>query len=268
MRARLAMWGLLAASCTSAPSAPDAPAPAAVRTPDREPVADPQEELSVLIGIVHDAGDLHCDPQTPDESQWVNPYFQVGFTALKLAGEVAPEISAHVRKPVILHGRPTAASVLERRVEHDATSCVQYQMRSDMVRAPEGIRILRDTAMSANFEPQRVTEFGALEVSGAGESLKFALTNPLHVPLTAPLEVVLHYEGCFGKPGARTVSKSRSGTFESGAIWRFDAPRILEDGRKYRLASAQIIYSDPKVHFDFDAQLSELGVEGVACPRD
>lgn len=269
MRTRLAMWGLLMAGCTGAPSTPERPTPAAPRVPDADPVASESEELLVLIGVVHEAGDLHCDPKTPDESKWVNPYFQLGFTPLKLDERLTSAVATQARKPMILRGRSTTESVLAQRVEHDAAGCVQYQMRSDMVRVPEGIRIRRDTALPANFEPEQVGEFSALEALVVGESLEVALTNPLQVPLTAPLEMVFHYEGCFGKPGGRQVSHSRSGTFEPGAIWRLDAPRYLEkQGRTYRFASIQIIYSDPKVHFDFDAQLAELSAEGVACPRD
>lgn len=267
MDARFAVLGLVAVSCTGAPSVPAAPEQAPPRVPEQAPPTE-AEPLSVVIGVLHEAGDEHCEPKTPDNSQWVNPHYEVGFTPLKLAANVESELVDLVREPVILRGRPTTESPLETEVPHDASGCVAYQMRSDMVRTREGIRIRRNTNLPANFEPQSVTKFDGLKVTASGEKLAFALMNPLQVPLEAPLQMVLHYEGCFGKPGARQVAHSHSGVIEPGGIWRSEAPRILEDGRTYRFASVQIIYSDPKVHFDFDARLSDLGVDGVACPRD
>ena len=270
---RAAVLALLIGGCASSePSVAEpsvakvAESPPSAPAPDAEPKGDP----ITVVGVIHEDGTRICDEK--GNEQWIDKYFQVGFTQLIIDGSVEAEVKGLHRRPVVVRGHvqnpppgPTPPSGAE---------CPIYQMRSDWVVTAEGVRIPRGTRAAPGVAVQEVRLFEGLEATHANDKdIRVELTNTLGVPLTEDQKVTAHYEGCFGKPGTHVETKTHKSPLPPGNATSWVFPKFIEDpegrrGRRlYRLASIQLETKGDNLAFDFDAALHELGLDGITCPR-
>ena len=232
---------LLALALACAPRAePPAPEEAAVVEP-----------TDVLLGVVHRDGVKACR-EGAWEIEWHHLFWEAGF--VPLVGDDAA-IEPHHGKPVLVRGRPADASPHSRPLPPGYTSdrCPIPQMRSDMVESPDGMRLRRHERPLDAFEVASIEPFTGLAVTRDGDRAVLKLTNTLGTALSE-VELVAHYEGCYGKPGTKTV--------------RAGVAALDPDASFYRLFSVELRAKGDRVWFDFDARLSELGAEPIQCPED
>jgi hypothetical protein len=145
-------------------------------------------------------------------------------------------------------------------------------MRSDWVDSKHGFRVLRSASRPAGaFAASRVEPFEGLQVSRAGDSLQVRLTNTLPVALH-DVAIVLHYEGCYGKPGSSERRESL-GTLQAGQTHAASFP-VLDSAvsnrperQPHRADSVEVRAGrQDNVWFDLDWSLSAAGVS-VRCPN-
>jgi len=260
----------------------DAPEPAPQRSVETErPPAEASRPKAVaagavLVGVVHEDG-LHVCGANYKES-WINKFRQVGFVRAVATPELDAELKAQMGKPVVARGRVTDR-IPEGTEQPPAEigECPQYQMRSDWVVTAGGMRIQRSPSPALPaFEVARVEPFDGLRAEIDGTELKVELTNTLGVALANPVEVIVHYEGCYGKPGTeyrRLFGKQGLAPGEklSGAVPLItEADRVPGNPRATRGHSAYSIEVRAKgadVYFDLDVSVHALGAD-VKCPQD
>ena len=144
------------------------------------------------------------------------------------------------------------------------------QMRSDWSPTPRGMRIDRSPSPAIqNFEVAAVRPLHELSVKADGEFVVVTLVNPVAIQLR-DVEMRVHYEGCFGKPGSR-VETSTVGVLAPLAQVSTRAPMYLEaagpPGRtSFRAHSFQLVATGEAVTIDLDASMRALGIENE-CPR-
>jgi hypothetical protein len=151
-------------------------------------------------------------------------------------------------------------------------------MRSDWEPRPDGIRIVRGAGPRVPaFAIDRVQPFTGLTVTRSGDELAVRFENTLGRRLAAPVLLVLHYEGCFGKPGTvsssliaeagLTPGQTLTGTLPAYVLKeRVPGLRVGETAR-HRAQSVEVRAAGAGVVFDFDVGLDALGVD-VDCPAE
>jgi hypothetical protein len=276
---RAVQWRLLWLTCIAACASTAEPAPmqqAAVvpaskpMVPDGVAPAERDTARLTVVGVIHQDGQRVCDAR--GHETWVDLHYVVGFTPLVLEEATSPAVAALHRRPAIVVGRvqapPSSTAV------PSAGECPAYQMRSDWVLTAEGVRIPRGPRAAEGVAVERAAPFEGLKVARAGDMLTLALTNPFDVPLEGELVLTVHYEGCFGKPGADVRSSTRPDPLPPGETWQVEAPALLHDaagqpGRQlFRAHSIEVRAAGKGIAFDLDAAFHELGAQGVACPRE
>jgi hypothetical protein len=155
------------------------------------------------------------------------------------------------------------------------------QMRSDWVTTPRGTRVQRTHAPIAHFQATSVRRLDELTVAREGDEIVVSFTNPLPFAL-AQVQLELHYEGCYGKPGS-TSRASKAHTLEPGQTLtdRFGVfveqahagPRKGGPSARQHLANAlvlrlgeQDVPGDAAVHADLSVELGDLGID-LECPE-
>jgi hypothetical protein len=269
------LWLACIAACASTaepvPSQQAAAAPASKpMVPDGVAPAEPDAARLTVVGVIHQDGQRICDAR--GHETWVDLHYVVGFTPLVLDEATSPAVAALHRRPANVVGRvqalPPSAAV------PSGGECPVHQMRSDWVLTAEGVRIPRGPRAAEGVGVLRVAPFEGLQVARAGDTLTLALTNPFDVPLEGELVLTVHYEGCFGKPGADVRSSTRPDPLPPGETWQVEAPALVHDaagqpGRQvFRADSIEVRAAGNGIVFDFDAAFHELGAQGVACPRE
>jgi hypothetical protein len=271
---------LVPAACTSTEavtSKGDAPAegPAAsdpgaiVEAEPGEPAGD-QDGPRYLIGAVEETGIHHCPPPKHD-IEWIELRPQLGFTSIWNTNE--EQIASLLGKPAIATGREAAAPQRPA-LDVPLTPCPEMQMRSDWRMGPHGMRVRHGNGSGiTSFKVQMLRELTELRARVEGDQVIIEFENPVPSKLE-DVKLVLHYEGCYGKPG------SRNETFDAGDLDRGatashgfptfgekveDAPNVR--GRKGRHAahSLRITATSDEAAFDFDVKLRNLGAQ-VDCP--
>ncbi len=224
--------------------------------------ADP----SYLLGVVGQHGIAHC-PGGGYDRQWLAVRPVVGRVGLSgPPDEVLEPVMDH---PVVAIGTPISAP--ERPpLDTEIEPCPPMQMRDDWRETPRGMRIARQPGAGIDhFEVSAVRELYELRAQLDGDHVVVTLHNPVPVALRE-VELRVHYEGCFGKPGT-TVEVSKVGPLGVGAQTSTRVAQIItrsgdRPGRNtYRASSVQLVAEGEAVFIDLDAGLSSLGAT-VECP--
>lgn len=279
---------LLACASTEAPATPPsasaAEAPAAeapVDPPPATPSPEPDDSPwhwrsdaiddaapSYLVGAVGQIGVERCR-DGGSERQWFALRPTIG--RVEVSGPEAAVLDPLMDQPVLALGQITEAP---RRPEEPIPEsaggrCMPMQMRMDWRITPRGMRIDRPPAPTvAHFEVDAVRSLHELQIRLDGEHVLVTLINPVPVPL-ADVELRVHYEGCFGKPGT-TAEVTRIGELGVGAQASARTPVVVRspdgpDGRQFRAYSVQLVGHGEAVTIDLDVPLADVGA-GVECP--
>ena len=210
------------------------------------------------------------------EASWEHAHFEAGF--VWLLPEPGVDLAPLVGKPVLLEGEPAAPPPEAR--EPDPRQCPQVQARSDYVFGKDGVRLRREmpeaSARAAAFRVRAARALGGVTLSRAGDRLVAAFSNELPVALEG-LSLRLHYEGCYGKPGAPTESKSfsslapkKTARAEFPLTVTHDYAREVKWVPKGKLlhvpASLQIICVTPQVICDLDLAVALFEGAAIECP--
>ena len=159
----------------------------------------------------------YCAPG--DTTRWAHPRFEVGF--VRVTGSAVP-LAPHVNRPVIVVGQPdTVASAVDN-VPGRPGSCHIAQMRSDWVEGRDGMRVRR--TKPPHFKTIAVDSIRSWDtLSAAVRADQVAVTMRSPVSRSLGLRLVVHYEGCMGKPGATSKSKTLTVTPEADTKILFPA---------------------------------------------
>jgi hypothetical protein len=214
------------------------------------------------------------------EQVWINEHFEIGFVPVIVPEAQRAAVESLVGTPVVARGRVADAAPVGREAPPaDATECPGQQWRSDWVRGPDGVRSRRsDGPGIAAFEVDRVEPFAGLTAARNGETIDVELVNPLTRSLAGPVELVAHYEGCYGKPGTRTHTGRADGGLAPRETIALAAPVTMTDpddaslGRRrgrgtHRADSIEVRATGDGIYFDLDVPLSALGDIAVECPK-
>lgn len=211
-----------------------------------------------IVGVLNESGALSCQN---GEERWVGSWHDVGWSPVY----GVPKSSGAEGTLVVVTGTPTTAPAV---TAPDDLSCPPLQMRGDWIRTRSGIRY--DRADKAPRHTLKVTDMRPFKGLSAAYSpttdrITIQLTNPFDQPLT-DVAVVLHYEGCYGKPNGFS-RRHALGTLAPGATRPVDADaRIMQPGPRgaeHTLFSVQVVGKGGAV-LDIDAPPKSLGAE-VTC---
>ena len=134
------------------------------------------------------------------------------------------------------------------------------------------MRLRRDPATSLpHFRVDELRPLAELDVRDVDGELAVEFRNPVPVEL-ANVTLVMHYEGCDGKPG--TAHETHVvGVLAVGAGTRASFPVIVQAERgpgrlePHRASTIQILATGERAHFDLDVRLSSVGAT-TKCPTD
>ncbi len=203
------------------------------------------------------------------DSEWVDPHHEVGFT--RLIGKKGLDLTAWEGKLVMVRGRPAPRPVV---TVKSTGECPGRQARSDWIFAKNGVRLRRDwpKGYPAGFEAHEVKAFDGLTARRDGDSLHVRFTNTFPAVTLDSVELVLHYEGCYGKPNTRT-HHAKLGMIKPGAYVDVELPTLSIDpdmgrGRTVHHAwTLQATCLSEGIHFVVDAPLSLFEAGAVDCPE-
>ncbi|MEM7154371.1 MAG: hypothetical protein AAF799_16105 [Myxococcota bacterium] len=270
----------LVAACAGAEhtGSEPAPTPMPAPTPSEQPSAPSdawqwRSDMDLvashtLVGVVGQGGFRRC-AEGSMEGTWVGLYPTIG--RVSLSGPPDSIFDPLMDQPVVALGEPQYTSPRKTTAaDDDAVPCPPMQMRSDWTPTPRGMRIDRRPApMAQHFEVAAVRPLHELSIKPEGEFVVITLNNPVAIELR-DVEMRVHYEGCFGKPGSR-VETSEVGVLAPLAQISTRAPKLLEGsgppGRStFRAHSFQLVARGEAVTIDLDASLSAMGIDNQ-CPR-
>jgi len=203
------------------------------------------------------------------DSEWVDPHHEVGF--VRLVPVKGVDLKAWEGKLVMVRGVPAPPPVVV--VKHTG-ECPGRQARNDWIFAKNGVRLQRTWPQPhpAAFTALEVKAFDGLTVRRDGETLHLRFTNPFEDITLDSVEVQIHYEGCYGKPGTRT-RHAKLGMVAPGAYVDVEQPTIAidEDGPRGRIVhkawSVQATCLSEGYNFALDAPLRLFESGGVDCPE-
>lgn len=162
-----------------------------------------------VVGVLNPGGTLRCE--NGNES-WADTHLEVGWSPV-----YGTDMPIHLKgKLVVLTGTPTTAPPAKH-TQNDFT-CPPMQMRNDWIRTRSGIRYDRSLkAPKHTLKANKLEPFAGLDFQfdAKSDTIAVRLHNPFDQPLT-DVTLVLHYEGCYGKPGGVTKSHVL-GTIQPGA---------------------------------------------------
>ncbi len=247
------------AAPTDEPKADEPPSPDA---PDAAPPTARPGEIT-LIGVVGQHGFESCTPT--GERTWLHVTPTIG--AVRVGGVPQQEAARWMGQPVVAFGRVATAPAV---AALELTPCPPMQMRSDWVSTPQGIRIQRGSSPDFSyFEVRQLRALTELTARRDGDEVVVTWTNPLGDAAT-DLQLTLHYEGCYGKPGtdARDERWPRIDVGQAvTARWpsSTDAPTTRRGTPLHVARSVSVTASVEGVVFDLDVPLRVLGVS-LDCP--
>lgn len=220
-----------------------------------------------LLGVVGQAGVQQCPEDDPFEVTWKSLRPTIG--RVDISGPSDAVFESLMDKPALARGQPLTDSHPES-TGAAASPCAPIQMRSDWRPTPRGILIERSPSPRVgHFEVTAVRALHEVTARADGEHVIVQVTNPVPVELS-DVELRVHYEGCFGKPGTTTQAES-IGTLGVGAQISARMPQRIErdDAPKRRgrfvARSVHLVASAESVVVDLDIPLGVLGVE-LSCP--
>lgn len=232
-----------------------------------------------LFAVVGQTGVEHC-PTDNLPSTWLDLQTTLGW--IPTSGVADEQLEPLMELPVLARGR-SGAPPDRPPLEVEPMDCEDMQMRSDWVNTPRGIRVERSRSPLQHFYATSVRRLDELTVALEGDEVVVSFTNPLPFAL-AQVELELHYEGCYGKPGS-TSRTSEAQTLEPGqtlthrfvVIAEQDQPgprKVGKGGKAARehLASAlvlnlgdQDVPNGAPVHADLAVEFGDLGLT-LECP--
>lgn len=280
MRTGTVVFGMICAlSVGSGACSKDSAAPKGAGEPVEKSVPEASRpsppSAARLVGVVHEDGEHVCFGD--GQETWINKFRQIGFVRVVAGDAIEAQLVEAMGTPVVAHGRITdRVPAGGEQPPGERGECPQYQMRSDWVLTSSGMRIRRgeSPAMKA-FEVDRVEPLTGLSARIEGEQLKVSFTNELGVALDAPVELVVHYEGCYGKPGSDSRTLVANEKLLPGATLAGTVPLITEADRvpgnpkgtrDHRAYSVELRASADGVYFDLDVSVRQLGAD-VQCPQ-
>jgi hypothetical protein len=272
----------LSLACTSTDPSADDPALAPTDQLATAPVeAEPNppnqaDGPEYVLAVVGQTGVEHC-PTGDFPATWLDLQPTLGW--IPASGLDAETFAALIDLPVLARGRASAAPDRPP-LGVEPKPCPVMQMRSDWVTTPGGIRVQHTHPPIPHFQATSVRRLDELTVTREGEEIVVSFMNPLPFAL-AQVQLELHYEGCYGKPGS-TADVSEAITLEPGQTLteRFGVfaeqahagPRKGGPSAHQHLANAlvlrlgeQDVPGDAAVHADLSVELGDLGLE-LACP--
>jgi hypothetical protein len=224
----------------------------------------------MLVGQVKQQAQRRC--LKGFKTEWINPYYAIGFSRLLSSNRF---LAMYAGKIIVAYGTPKPLFAPPT-VKH-GDRCPPMQMRNDWVAGKHGMRLRRGTPVGAPapsaFAVTRIERFSGLTVKAVGDKLRVALKNRLRRPLKNVV-VVMHYEGCYGKPGAphllRALGKlaigaKKSVTFPSHYIRAI--PRGRHRARRHVAYSLQLASATPNTYFAFDVGLSAFLKTPPRCSK-
>lgn len=216
-----------------------------------------------VVGVLTEDGDEVCQK---GEKRWVNVVPNIGWTSVHgasaptgLVGEIAIVTGEVAARPA---GVPAQSDL----------SCPPMQARSDWVRSKSGIRYDRThKAPRHHLKVDAIRPFDGLTVTfdAAKDTVDVRLRNPLAQPFE-DVTIVLHYEGCYGKPNkletVRTVGRIDPG--KAIALQGLPARRLqdFKRGNEHALAHVQVVSKGGGAILDIDVDPGALGAN-VVCKR-
>lgn len=211
----------------------------------------------ILVGVLSEQGTSVCQK---GQQTWLNPRLEVGFQRVVFDTPPAKALWGHA---VVVKGTPSDPPRQAPLPDDDGT-CPPMQMRSDWIPGMHGIRLRREDSPPRGF----YTAPGAEPFTGlsakVGEAVEISLKNTLGVPLKG-VRLRLHYEGCYGKPGAPDETRP-VGDVAPGATGTATFPlRIMRQigrGMEHVPHSIQVVAEG--VVMDLDLPVAQLGVK-VPC---
>lgn len=234
----------------------------------RVPVPTVDEAGQVqLVGVLHRHGTPACRGDDPDVG-WYGRHWVVGFTPLVADEGLLSQVGALAERPVVVSGSPTERSPPPPEFPSGVSGehCPVMQMRSDYVDTPGGVRIRHDPRpRPPGFATTAVEPFDGLRATVTDDTVQVVFENTLGVALS-DVALVVHYEGCMGKPGS-TAARTEHGGAAPGetVVARHPAVQASDRG-DYRAHSIEVSGGGPAVTLDLDARLPEVGADRVPCP--
>lgn len=264
----LALLPALLLACTSAepPSTePESSPPSVMLESETMPVST-TDGPEYFFAVASQLGVEHC----PDgEFEWLGIQPTLGWVPVH--GASVAELDKLMDLPVLARGS-VGPKVERPPLPVAPVMCPQMQMRSDWVHTPRGMRARRtERPTSDEFHMTSVRRLDELKVKTKGDTVTVSFENPLPFALT-DVRLRLHYEGCYGKPGA-TQKESKSRTLKPGETLEHEFPAFdVRDTRVHRAAAVVLEIGGSegpptaKVWADLDVSLHKLGVD-VDCKR-
>jgi hypothetical protein len=265
---------IVVAACTAVESAPVQSATAdrsAAPTDVDRTDTPPASATRFLIGVLGERGRMTCANRNTRE--WIDVTPAIGsVTVSGVPGSQLDPLmgSAVIADGTVTHPPPQPASA------EAVQPCPPAQMRSDWIETPRGIVVRRgDPPAISHFAVHALRRLTELSATVEGDDVVVSLTNPLPNPLT-DLRIVVHYEGCFGKPGTTSESVAQPDLDpKKTATARVRALRAVDDadppprakGRSYAAHSVQILANSPSATLDLDVRLAKIGAP-IDCPDE
>jgi hypothetical protein len=265
-----AVVAVFACACAPASPAPrPAPAsePAATTAPAANPAPPPAREPAVetrVLGLVHRMGDRTC-PGGQYGDTFVNTHWAVGLVPLHATPEMELQLEALRGKPALIGGSPEDGPPASARAT-TPEECPMAQMRSGWIETPDGIVTRRAAPPLRGLKVASIRTWSGLSAAIAGRHVSLHLKPDLGDATLRDAELVVHYEGCYGKPGTAQE------TFQLGELGPkagagAAAPLTTRKGNHdYALASVELRGELEGLHVALDVPLGALGVSPPDCP--
>jgi hypothetical protein len=245
-------------ACRGAAPRPRESEPAAVVREKPEAESESEGERQWLIGVVGHAGERGCDER--GESYWAAVVPTVGF--VPVFGLPPSDFDAHTGAAVVVEGVAGVPPAGNTEVT-DSGRCPPMQKRDDWVDTPDGFRHGLPGAGIAGFAARSVRPLHELTARRDGADIVVSFTEPLPEPL-ADVEIVIAYEGCFGKPN-RLEQIEAIGPLAPGERAESRRPTIWErEGQRYRAHAVQVRGTSPRAIVRLEVTLGQLGA-AVDC---
>jgi hypothetical protein len=258
--------------CACAPAAPaptPAPAPAeAARSAPRpaEPApAEPEPaDQTRLLGELHRMGDRTC-PGGQYGDAFVNVHWAVGLVPLHTTPEQDLQLEALRGRPVLVTGAPADGPPASARAA-TPEPCPEAQMRSDWVDTPDGIVKRRRDPPLRGLKLASARAWDGLAAAIAGRHVSLHLKPDLGEDTLRDAELVVHYEGCHGKPDTQR-QEFQLGELGPKAGAGAAAELVKRVGaREYVASSVELRGKLEGLHVALDVPLAALGVPPPRCP--
>lgn len=267
-----------ALACACAPAAPaPTPAPTPVQAapartapvappadPAPPPASEPASETR-LLGLLHRLGDRTC-PGGQYGDTFVNTHWAVGLVPLHTTPEQDLQLEPLRGKPVLVAGAPEDGPPASARAA-TPEPCPAMQMRSDYIDTPDGIVKRRGAPPLRGLRLASVRAWSGLEAAIAAKHVSLHLKPELGDATLRDAELVVHYEGCYGKPGTAEE------VFQLGALGPKTgagaaAPLTTRrGGHDYVAASVELRGAADGLQVALDVSLAALGVTPPDCPK-